>query len=113
MRSIKLTYFPFTGRAEATRLTPYIGGIEFEDERVSRSKITRIKFDGAFTIGSVPEISIDGEMHAQSNAMLRYAGKLSGLYPEDPLLAIRVDEIVDVCDDDVRSSHKRWLECIS
>ena len=29
----------------------------------------------------------------QSSAILRYVGKLTGLYPVDPLLALQVDEI--------------------
>ena len=32
---------------------------------------------------------------AQSGAILRYVGKLSGLYPSDPLLAAKVDAILD------------------
>ena len=32
---------------------------------------------------------------SQSTAILRFAGKLSGLYPEDPVRALKVDEILD------------------
>ena len=32
----------------------------------------------------------------QSSAILRYVGKLTGLYPEDPLLAAQVDEVDQV-----------------
>lgn len=37
----------------------------------------------------------------QSMAMLRYAGKLAGLYPMDADLALTVDEVVDVVNNDV------------
>ncbi len=37
---------------------------------------------------------------AQSNAILRFAGRLSGLYPvDDPLQALKVDEALDVGED--------------
>eukprot|EP00300_Choanocystis_sp_HF-7_P043232 c9831_g1_i2.p2 GENE.c9831_g1_i2~~c9831_g1_i2.p2 ORF type:complete len:142 (+),score=31.64 c9831_g1_i2:254-679(+) len=32
-------------------------------------------------------------------AILRYAGKLAGLYPEDPLAALRVDSVLDTIED--------------
>eukprot|EP01139_Manchomonas_bermudensis_P020363 Amastigsp_a678595_444.p2 type:complete len:213 gc:universal Amastigsp_a678595_444:657-19(-) len=35
----------------------------------------------------------------QSGAVLRFAGKLAGLYPEDPVDAMKVDMIVDTCED--------------
>lgn len=37
----------------------------------------------------------------QSMAMLRYAGKLAGLYPMDADLSLTVDEVVDVVNNDV------------
>ncbi|CAN0340775.1 unnamed protein product, partial [Hapterophycus canaliculatus] len=42
---------------------------------------------------------LDGEEFSQSTAILRYAGKLAGLVPEDPLSAFKVDEIVMICVD--------------
>lgn len=33
---------------------------------------------------------MDNEAYTQSTALLRYAGKLGGLYPEDPLAALKV-----------------------
>ena len=35
---------------------------------------------------------MDGTDYTQSTALLRYAGKLGGLYPEDPLAALKVRE---------------------
>jgi glutathione S-transferase len=40
--------------------------------------------------GQLPVIEIDGKQYAQSNGILHYAGKLSGLYPTDPILALQV-----------------------
>lgn len=49
--------------------------------------------------GSLPTMMIDGQEAAQSNALLRYCGKLAGLYPSDPLQALKVDEIIDAIGD--------------
>ncbi|CAM9704958.1 unnamed protein product [Laminaria digitata] len=42
---------------------------------------------------------MDGTDYTQSIALLRYAGKLAGLYPEDLLAALKVDEIVLMAED--------------
>ncbi|CAN0074196.1 unnamed protein product [Laminaria digitata] len=42
---------------------------------------------------------MDGTDYTQSTALLRYAGKLGGLYPECPLKALKVDEIVMIAED--------------
>ena len=38
---------------------------------------------------------IDGNVYTQSLAIARFVGKLSGLYPSDPLQALRCDEVMD------------------
>lgn len=43
----------------------------------------------------MPILSIDGHVYAQSAAILRYCGKLSGLYPENPLQAQQTDETLE------------------
>jgi glutathione S-transferase len=43
----------------------------------------------------MPLLEIDGKMFSQSMAILRYVGKITGLYPEDPIEALRVDEFLD------------------
>ena len=42
------------------------------------------------TPGSVGLFQMDGADYTQSTALLRYAGRLGGLYPEDPLAALKV-----------------------
>lgn len=49
--------------------------------------------------GSLPIMHIDGKLASQSLALLRYVGKLTGLYPEDALQALEVDEILEVIGD--------------
>ena len=44
-------------------------------------------------------LDIDGQQLTQSNAILIYAGKLAGLYPWDPLDALKVEEFLGNVDD--------------
>lgn len=85
--------FASQGRAEPIRLALAIGDIEFEDYRIEWDKWPSIKDTMPF--GIVPILEVNGEKLAQSNAILRYIGKLTGLYPTDALEAFRVDEFVD------------------
>lgn len=93
--SIKLTYFPFKGRVEATRLALHVGGIPFEDERITSEEFAKRKSDGSLPFQSLPTMTVDGMTVAESNAILRYAGKLTGLYPKDEKAALKVDMVVD------------------
>lgn len=92
---IKLTYFDTFGRAGPIRLALAVGGIEFEDVRLSQEEFIAKKTAGAYTFGSLPVMEIDGEMLAESAALLRYAGKLANLYPKDAKAAAKVDMVID------------------
>ncbi|KUF86536.1 Glutathione S-transferase 1 [Phytophthora nicotianae] len=91
--SIKLTYFNFGGRAEHVRLALYIGGIPFEDKRLSREEFGALK--SSFPLGQVPVLEVDGQVLTQTDAILRYVGRLGGLYPtSSPFAALKVDEML-------------------
>jgi len=75
------------------RLAFKIGGIEFEDKRVDPPEWAAIKPTTPF--GQLPVMIVDGcDPIAQSGAMLRMAGKLSKLYPDDPMQAVKVHKIL-------------------
>uniref|UniRef100_A0A061SAH2 Prostaglandin-H2 D-isomerase n=1 Tax=Tetraselmis sp. GSL018 TaxID=582737 RepID=A0A061SAH2_9CHLO len=93
----KLSYFDFKGVAEPIRLAFAVGGIDFEDHRFQREDWPQLKPKTPY--GSVPTLTIGDRVYAQSNAILRYAGKLAGLYPTDPVEALAVDQIVDALED--------------
>jgi prostaglandin-H2 D-isomerase / glutathione transferase len=100
MSDIKLTYFDISGgRAEATRLALHIGGIDFEDHRISFAEFGEIRENAPFK--AVPLLEINGGTYTQSNSMNRYFGRLAGLYPDDPWQAFLCDEIMDVIEDAV------------
>lgn len=95
--TIKLTYFGLKARAEAIRQAFHVGGIEFEDKRIEFKNWKEVK--PTTPLGYLPTLEVDGAVFTQSNAMLRYAGKLSGLYPSCPIEALKVDGIVDIVED--------------
>jgi glutathione S-transferase len=101
--SYKLYYFDFDGGAgEPVRNAFRIAKIPFEDCRVKSADWPQLKSSGKCIYGQMPILEIDGETYAQSMAILRYAGKVAGLYPTDPIEALKVDEMLDCCID-VRS----------
>ncbi|TYZ63604.1 hypothetical protein PybrP1_002548 [[Pythium] brassicae (nom. inval.)] len=89
--NIKVTYFDSIGRGEFTRLLLSCGGIEFVDNRISFAEFGALK--PTLPFGQVPTIEVDGVTYSQSAGMARYAAKLAGLYPEDPVAALRNDMI--------------------
>jgi len=98
MATLKLTYFDFHGgRGEPARLALAMGGIPFEDDRVTFADWPQRKADTPF--GAVPVLEVDGKILAQSNAINRYVGKLAGLYPSDPWEAALCDETMEAVED--------------
>jgi glutathione S-transferase len=102
--TLHLRYFPFSGRAEAIRDAFRIGHIAFEDEHLTYDQFQNCRTTGELPFGGLPVLVVEtseGQLCvAQSNAILRFAGRLSGLYPLDnPLQALKVDEALDVGED--------------
>ena len=98
MAKLKLTYFDFHGgRGEPARIALSIGGIPFEDERVKGTDWEGRKPGTPF--GALPLLEKDGEILAQSNAINRYVGRLTNLYPSDPWQAALCDEIMEAVED--------------
>ena len=95
---LKLTYFDIDGaRGEAARIALSIGGIPFEDDRVTFQDWPRRKPETPF--GALPVLDADGKILAQSNTINRYVGKLADLYPSDPWQAALCDEAMDAVED--------------
>ena len=98
MPKLKLTYFDFHGgRAEPVRLALHIGGVAFEDHRFTFAEFAEIRKTTPF--GQVPVLHVDGVQVTQSDAILRYAGKLAGLYPTEPVQALFCDEVAYVVEE--------------
>ena len=98
MPDYKLTYFDIDGgRGEPVRIAFHAAGIDFNDHRISFQDFMQTRGEMPFTCA--PVLEIDGVPVTQSNAMLRYVGKMAGLYPEDSLQALYCDEAIDAVED--------------
>jgi glutathione S-transferase len=103
-QALRLRYFPFPGRAAAIRDALRIGGVAFDDVHVSPDRFQEQKAAGELPFGSLPILDVEtpgGVVRAaQSNAILRFAGRRGGLYPlDDPVRALKVDEALDLGED--------------
>lgn len=101
---LRLRYFPFPGRAGAIRDALRIGRIPFEDVHVPPERFREVKAAGELPFGSLPVLDVETASatvsSAQSNAILRFVGRRTGLYPiDDPLRALKVDEALDLGED--------------
>ncbi|HUS23629.1 MAG TPA: glutathione S-transferase [Candidatus Binatia bacterium] len=98
MPKLVLTYFDFDGgRGETARLALHIGGVPFEDRRIAGKDWPALREQAPFR--ALPTLEVDGKVVTQSTAILRYAGKLAGLYPKDDWQALLCDEAMDAAED--------------
>lgn len=98
MNKLKLTYFDFPGgRAEPARLAMHIGGVPFEDYRFAPSDFSQVR--KTTPLNQVPTLHVNDLQITQSDAITRYVGKLSGLYPQDDLQALLCDEVMGALED--------------
>ncbi|CAE7194686.1 GST1 [Symbiodinium pilosum] len=96
-------YFDMAGRGEVIRLALTLGQYSFQDLRLKGDE-WEAKEKKAAPYHQLPVLLIDGKPLAQTKAILRYLGKVTAfngryLYPSDPLVAAKVDEIMDAFDD--------------
>ncbi|MFZ6799313.1 glutathione S-transferase [Undibacterium sp. Di24W] len=98
MPQLKITYFDFHGgRGEPVRLALAIGGIAFDDHRFAYPEFADVRKNTPF--GQVPVLEVDGVQITQCDSILRYAGKLAGLYPNDAYQALLCDEVMYVVEE--------------
>ena len=72
---IRYYYLDKRVKGEAVRLALVVGGIEFEDVRCSYERVAELRAAGTLPFSQVPALQIgDGPLHAQSQALLRWAG---------------------------------------
>ncbi|OWZ00284.1 Glutathione S-transferase [Phytophthora megakarya] len=95
---MKLTYFPFPGRAEPIRLALFIAGIPFDDERIGLDELNRRR--STLPFNQLPVLEVEGDVTSQALGILRYVGTLGGLYsPTDTKEALRIDELFSRIDE--------------
>ncbi|GLX80348.1 hypothetical protein tinsulaeT_36880 [Thalassotalea insulae] len=98
MSQFTLRYFDVDGgRAEPIRLALSYGGIAFEDYRFPYSVFEQERKQTP--LNQVPVLTIDDKVITQSNAILRFVGKQTNLYPQDLFQALICDEVMDAVED--------------
>ena len=94
LSGLKFFYFPAAARGDCARLALTLRKISFKDKVVAPADWGALKPTTIW--GQMPYAELrDGTLLGQSYAIFRFIGKGTGLYPEDPLLAARVDECMD------------------
>jgi glutathione S-transferase len=96
MSSIKLTYFGLAVRADAIRIALSMAGVDFEDIRIDGQKFGELRASGVLPFGQVPILEVDGVVFTQYKAMCRWAATLAGLYPEDALERLKMEEMIEI-----------------
>ncbi|NKC11819.1 MAG: hypothetical protein GKR94_06345 [Gammaproteobacteria bacterium] len=103
---LKIIYFDFTfWRAEIARIPLYISSIKFEDKRITSEEFSFIKENGQMPDGTIipftqlPVLVVDGQSIAQTGAIARICGKISGFYPDKLVEAGKVDQVIDTATD--------------
>lgn len=95
---MKLTYFDVHGgRGEPIRLAMFLGKLDFHDNRFPFSDFAEVR--QSTPLGQVPTLELKGETITQCNAITRYVGRLTNLYPSDPYQALKCDEIMEAIED--------------
>jgi len=92
MSKFTLRYFPLEGRGGPIRNALAIGKVAYEDKIVKFTEWPQVK--PTLPYGQLPVIDINDITINQSTDLLRYASKLAGLYPGDPLEALQVDSLI-------------------
>jgi glutathione S-transferase len=97
--------FPFW-RAEVARIALFMGGVDFENRKISIEEFQRVKKDGYLDDGTIipfhqfPCLVINGVSVVQTAGIARFCGKISGLYPRNnDVLAAEIDQFLDIATD--------------
>ena len=129
--NLAIKYFDIQGPAEPSRLALAIGGVPFDDIRVTFDEFKAMK--SSLPSGQLPLLEADGEILTQSMASARadgrgdarahshlnvrphshplpvrmcavanYCAKLAGLWPQDALAQARCDQVVQIVLQDIR-----------
>ena len=99
--TLQLTYLDSPGRAEPIRIALVLAKLPFEDRRVKFPEFAALREQGAFPLGAVPMLTVDGRPMVQTAAILRYVARLgqTDLYPTDPFAGFVVDTTLDTFND--------------
>ena len=96
------------GLAEPIRLALAISGERWEDHQINGDDYVKLIENGELPWGMVPVLKTPHGVLAESGAILRYAGDLSGLVPNDSWNRAKVNEICDTLDNMIDLLRPSW-----
>eukprot|EP00747_Dinoflagellata_sp_TGD_P190857 gnl/TRDRNA2_/TRDRNA2_53393_c0_seq1.p1 gnl/TRDRNA2_/TRDRNA2_53393_c0~~gnl/TRDRNA2_/TRDRNA2_53393_c0_seq1.p1 ORF type:complete len:230 (-),score=41.33 gnl/TRDRNA2_/TRDRNA2_53393_c0_seq1:99-788(-) len=104
--SLKVYWWDAPGRGgEPARLALTVAGLPFEDVRVSfTGNVWQSEHKHRAPWGKMPLLEVDGEMLAESGAILRYLAPLCKMAPESSWQQAKMDEFLDVIITDLEAS---------
>ncbi|CAE7315747.1 Esyt3 [Symbiodinium natans] len=108
----RLTYLDAKMLAEPIRLALFVGQVDFEDRRVTHQEVQELNLQGQLPFGQVPVLELDGQVFAQTGALLRWAGRQAKLYPEEPLLQLRCDAVEEALADMKKVLGPAWYNSV-
>jgi glutathione S-transferase len=91
----RLVYFSTPGRAEAIRIALSLSGREWKDVNVDGLGYNKMKENGDLPWDMLPILKTPEGTIAESSAILRYVGHLSGFVPENAYQSAKADEFID------------------
>merc|ERR1712018_152791 len=106
--NIKLTYFNFRGRAEASRLMLAYKGVDYEDNRITQEQWAALKPKTPF--GSLPLLCYNGLKLAQSMTIARFLARELNLAGKTRCEEAQVDMVVDCIVDLFAAQVKMFFE---
>jgi len=95
---LQLIYFPVRARAEAIQMVMAYGGVSCTLETVETyfgCNWDQVRARRDVPFGQLPLLVVNGQILAQSGAIVRYTAGLAGLTPTDPFLAAHCDSIFE------------------
>ena len=113
---MKLYYFDIYGRAEPIRMLLNHAKHEFEDVRLDKEGMEKLKAEGKLEFGQLPLLeTADGKYMVQSQAILRALGMKFGYYPTgtteaDIKLSYLIDSTIDAIGDVITAFAKANFE---
>lgn len=98
---LTLYFLPMRAQAESIRMILHYGEVEFNDVIISMMDWDSIKKTSKIApFGQLPSLQLpDGEVIAQTGAIVRFCAKLAKIYPENPVQAARADMIYEFAQD--------------
>ena len=93
-------------RAEVGKIALFLGGVEFNNKKITSEEFQRVKENGHLDDGTIipfhqfPCLIVDGVSIAQTGGIARFCGKLSNMYPRtNDILAAQIDQYLDIATD--------------